>query len=68
LPLAAAGFAFAAEDASPLSPRKVSSLLVSSSGALRPESDMKEKEPKAIRGKKKKKRRTGKKPVFFIGF
>jgi hypothetical protein len=43
LPPAAAGFA-AAEDAgtplaSPLSPTKVSSLLVSSSGALRPESD-----------------------------
>jgi len=67
LPPAAAGFA-AAEDASPLSPRKVSSLLVSSSGALRPESDMKEKEPKAIRGKKKGER--GKTSLFYriLGF
>lgn len=56
LPPAGAGFAAATDAgaplASPLSPTKVSSLLVSSSGAVRPESD-REREPKAIRGKKK---------------
>ena len=69
LPLAAAGFA-AAEDASPLSPTKVSSLLVSSSGALRPESDERKKEnPKRLEGGKKG-RNGGKTSLFYqvLGF